>query len=304
MKIEQLQQLLKIVEKGSMNEAAKALFLSRSTLSASMKCLESELGGEIFSRHSKGVRLTPFGTSVYRQACEICTRAAFLVQLSHDREKRSLSIASMYCSMANDVFADLLREHTRDRLDASIEETSLENVIRQTAGGLCDIGIITLFSDSETVTLRRLEDEGLEYHELAQRVLGAIVGPKHPLYNCAESSIKLQTLCEYPHLENYSTPTDHSWEHRLVPLDGYRASYLVSDLGLALRIVMETDAIMIDTNDSESYRSLYTQHDYKFIPIQDYPKCKTGWIKCKDTPLSPIAQTYLNLLTEKARRAN
>ncbi len=44
MKIEQLQQLLKIVEMGSMNEAARALYTARSSLSTSMKNLEQELG--------------------------------------------------------------------------------------------------------------------------------------------------------------------------------------------------------------------------------------------------------------------
>ena len=41
MKIEQLQQLLAVVEEGSMNEAAQKLYVARSSLSTSMKNLES-----------------------------------------------------------------------------------------------------------------------------------------------------------------------------------------------------------------------------------------------------------------------
>ena len=43
MRIEQLQQLIKVTELGSLNEAAKELYISRSSLSSSIKQLEEEL---------------------------------------------------------------------------------------------------------------------------------------------------------------------------------------------------------------------------------------------------------------------
>ncbi len=298
MKVEQLEQLIKIVESGSMNEAAKDLYLARSSLSTSIKNLEDELGGGIFSRHSKGVSLTPFGATVYNQACEICSRIRYLQRVSIGDDKKRLSIASMYCSMANDAFAVLLSEHIHERLEASIEEFSLSQVIESVREGLCEIGIITLFSDSECVTLRKLADENLEYHEIAQRTLGAMVGPRNPLYHTELSFINLKDLCNYPHLENYATPTDHAWEHRVLPAAQYRGRYVVSDLGLALRLVADTDAVMIDAHDREIYHDLYAKSDYKFIPINDYPRCKTGWIKCKGLELSPIAEKYIEILTD------
>ena len=79
---------------------------------------------------------------------------------------------------------------------------------------------------------------------------------------------------------------------------------LVSDLGLALRLVSETDAVMIDARDNEIYRRLYANNNYRFIPIRDYPRCKTGWIKRKALPLSAPAQEYIELLTEKAALAD
>ena len=63
MKIEQLEQLIKIVECGSMNTAAEEMYLARSSLSTSMKRLEEELGEPVFIRHSNGVNLTPFGSA-------------------------------------------------------------------------------------------------------------------------------------------------------------------------------------------------------------------------------------------------
>lgn len=303
MKIEQLQQLLKIVEKGSMNEAAKDLFLARSSLSASMKQLEQELGEPIFRRHSKGVSLTPFGSSVYAQAGDICERISFLQSVSHRGNIHKLNIASMYCSMANEAFGDLVRAHYLDEMDVCIEEMPVMSVIRFVLDGLCDLGIITIFSDNEQVIMRKIDDNGMAFHELVQRQLGAIVGPRNPLFHGAAESVTLAELQKFPHLENYSTPTDHLWEHRFLSRDGYCSNYLMSDLGLALRIVEETNAVMVDAHDKDVYDNLYTHNQYRFIPIKDYPECRTGWISVKHNALSPLAQEYLNLLTERADKA-
>ena len=102
MKIEQLQQLLKIVEEGSINEAAKELYIARSSLSTSMKNLERELGAQIFSRNSKGVCLTDFGADVYSQAKDICSKIDFIQSVPYEEDRMNLSISSMYCSLAND----------------------------------------------------------------------------------------------------------------------------------------------------------------------------------------------------------
>ena len=167
MKIEQLEQLIRIVESGSMNIAAKEMYVARSSLSTSMKHLEAELGGQIFSRHSNGVSLTPFGSTVYHHAREICSRVQFLQGVSSVSQNGQLHISSMYCSMANDAFASFLRLHMMEPLDASIEEVSAHNVIQLVREGISEIGILTLFSDTESVTLRKLESENLEYHEIA-----------------------------------------------------------------------------------------------------------------------------------------
>ena len=122
MKIEQLQQLLKIVEEGSINEAAKELYIARSSLSTSMKNLERELGAQIFSRNSKGVCLTDFGADVYSQAKDICTKIDFIQSVPYEEDRMNLSISSMYCSLANDAFVELYQRHFRDNFTGSIEE--------------------------------------------------------------------------------------------------------------------------------------------------------------------------------------
>ncbi len=53
MRIQQLVYLEKIAEKGSINEAAKDLFLTQPSLSNAMKDLEQEMNIQLLVRHKK-----------------------------------------------------------------------------------------------------------------------------------------------------------------------------------------------------------------------------------------------------------
>lgn len=305
MKIDQLQQLMMIVEKGSMNEAANELYIARSALSASMKKLETELGGQLFVRNARGVSLTPFGTHVYHQAEEICSRIDYLHKISQNRSGHSLNVSTMYCSIANAAFYELLRRHEyRDPGSASIEEDALSVVMEKVRDGLADVGIITIFPDSEAITRRKMESMNIEFNEMSRRQLGAFVGPQNALYHSDITEMTLADFLQYPHVENYSIPSDHSWEHRHSPTEGYNSNYLVSDLALALRLVSTTPIAMVDTDDSELYRRFYGCRDVRFIPITDYPRCSIGWIKLKHMELTPIAREFLDILTEMAEAAS
>lgn len=301
MKIEQLEQLLRVVEEGSMNEAAKKLFIARTSLSTSMKNLEDELGEPIFSRHSKGVCLTPFGVAVYNQANLICGRVHFLQELSNNKGNSSLNVASMYCCAANDAFATLIERRGRDKLSATIEESPLSCVIRNVADGRCEIGVITIYSSSQEITEKELENSSLEFHEMVERPVVAIVGPNNPMFYENREFVEQKELGNYPNLENYGTPQGLSWENPEHPDGGYRADYRVSDLGLALRIISTTDAVMVDVQDKEIYADLYGRENFRYIPVRDHPPCRTGWIKPKYITLSPLAEEYLQILEDEVR---
>ena len=58
MRIQQLHYIIKIVETGSMNEAAKQLFITQPSLSNAVRDLEREMGIDIFIRNPKGITLT------------------------------------------------------------------------------------------------------------------------------------------------------------------------------------------------------------------------------------------------------
>lgn len=61
MKMHNLRDLLAIVEKGSINAAARHLGIAQPALSRSIRALEQEVGAPLLERHSTGAVLTPIG---------------------------------------------------------------------------------------------------------------------------------------------------------------------------------------------------------------------------------------------------
>lgn len=301
MKIEQLQLFIKIVEEGSMNEAAKQMYLARSSVSSSIKKLESELNGQIFERNSKGVCLTSFGADAYRQARDICDKIDFLQSEPCQKESANLSIASMYCSLAYDAFISLYRGHYQEDFTGNIEECGLIQAMESVHLGLAELGIVTLFSDSDVITMKKFEEMDLEFHKLLDRNLYVVVGPKNPFYDQKIKAISLEDLKDYPYIVNYEFPSDYSWVNFLRGRRRKRAEVQVSDLGVALRLIEETDAILVETFDKEIYQSFYGAKKYKFISLNDpQMTCKLGWIKKRDRPLTEIGREFIKLMTEKA----
>ena len=58
MTLTQLRYIIAIADTGSMNEAAKSLFISQPSLSLAVKELEKEIGTELFKRSNRGVSVT------------------------------------------------------------------------------------------------------------------------------------------------------------------------------------------------------------------------------------------------------
>lgn len=61
MRMEQIRFLLESVRRGSLAAAAREAFVNQTTLSAAVAAAEKEIGGALFIRTSRGVKLTPLG---------------------------------------------------------------------------------------------------------------------------------------------------------------------------------------------------------------------------------------------------
>lgn len=75
---------MKIVDAGSLSRAATTLFVAQPALSQQMAELEAELGVALLLRSARGVRATPAGEVLYREASAILHHVAKLPDLVRD----------------------------------------------------------------------------------------------------------------------------------------------------------------------------------------------------------------------------
>jgi DNA-binding transcriptional LysR family regulator len=78
MELRHLRYFAAVAETGSLSRAARKLFIAQPPLSLQIKQLEEELGVALFTRHPKGVRLTPAGERLVPEARHLLERAAQL----------------------------------------------------------------------------------------------------------------------------------------------------------------------------------------------------------------------------------
>ena len=97
MTLTQFKYILEVEKTGSINHAAKNLFVSQSVLSTSIRNLEEELGYQIFSRTNRGIVCTPLGKtfiSYVKPIHEQVQNIHRMIADVSDQHTTSLSIAS------------------------------------------------------------------------------------------------------------------------------------------------------------------------------------------------------------------
>ena len=85
MRLDQLNYIYQVSKYGSINETAKQLYISQSTISTAITALENELGVQIFNRSKHGVRLTEAGQAIVSNAAAIFEHVENIHQLASEQ---------------------------------------------------------------------------------------------------------------------------------------------------------------------------------------------------------------------------
>ena len=95
MTLQQLKYAITVADCGSMNEAAKRLFISQPSLSETIKDLETEIGIDIFLRSNRGVVITPEGMEFLGYARQVSEQFGLLQDKYIGREsKKKFSVST------------------------------------------------------------------------------------------------------------------------------------------------------------------------------------------------------------------
>ncbi|KWH26621.1 hypothetical protein WL99_22140 [Burkholderia cepacia] len=153
MKLRQLEALQAVAEMGSLQEAARRLFVTQPAISRSIRELECELGISLLVRSARGATLTPYAVGVLKRARAIRREVQRIVE---DVEairgalngQLTLAMTPPASSLA---LAETLSEFTTNHPDAKLHvlEWRAEQIVDGLRGGTVDIGLFSQYGDPQ-----------------------------------------------------------------------------------------------------------------------------------------------------------
>lgn len=200
MTLQQLRYVVTVAEKGSVSEAAKALFLSQPSLTNAMKELENEMQITIFNRTNRGVVVTAEGDEFLGYARQVLDQTNLLEEKykSGKQYRQRFAVSTQHYSFAVNAFVDVIRQLGAERYDFILRETQTNEIIEDVSRLKSEIGILYTSNRNETVLRKIIDRNGLRFEELFTARPHVFISARHPL--ASRESLTLEELREYPYL--------------------------------------------------------------------------------------------------------
>ena len=182
MTIEQARYIVAVTHQGTIQQAAKELYVSQSAISQSISSIEKDLGLQIFTRTRTGCSLTSFGKEIYKLCLQIVTNVdtieAFPVSggsLKKGHVRVGMSNYGLYAYIAQ--VAAMFRK-SYPNVEVVINELDYPQMLQEIDEGICDFGVaITLENTYNTL------NDKYNCHIFAESYLSIGISKQSELYN-------------------------------------------------------------------------------------------------------------------------
>ena len=302
----QIQYMIEVARTGSVNQAARNLFISQSALSNAIRSVEQEFGRKIFHRSSRGVTLTPFGKLFI----------AYITPISHQLEQLyamrntdvnsqipSLSIISNGFYYITDLLAALGERYSSNGLRVFLQEEYSGNFLEPICNRAVDLGIVRIWSCYRSYNLEEFSNKKLVYHPICELQIGVDLGEKNPLYNHPEPSIAPEMLAGYPQILHESLdhgPYSDIMGRLNLPVSSVR--YVVDSRATIYELLDKTGGYVLNSRkiSLDGQPRLELLHNkWRFFPLKDCSvRSEIGYLTRENTVLTPEASTFIQMLKD------
>lgn len=207
MTIQQLNYVIAISEKGSLNKAAEVLYVTQPSLTSAVRELEKELGITLFNRGGKGVTLTNDGAEFIQYARQVVTQYERLLEKygKGGNLRKKFGISCQHYSFAVKSFVEMVKQFDTDEYEFAIRESKTKDVIDDVTTGKSEVGILYLSDFNRKAIGKFLKSNQLEFHPLIKCEPYVYLWKGHPL--AGKKSIRLDELRDYPCLSFEQGPS-------------------------------------------------------------------------------------------------
>ncbi len=296
MTLTQLRYVIAIANAGSMNEAARNLFISQPSLSSTVKDLEEEIGVELFRRSNRGIFVTPEGEEFLGYARQVVEQYELMESkyISKKPSKKKFSVSTQHYTFAVDAFVEMVKQFGMDEYEFAIHETKTYSVIENVKNFKSEIGILYLNDFNSKILTKLFHEFNLEFHELLKCSIYVYMWKGHPLADREE--IELSELLEYPCLSfeqgeynsfYFAEEVLSTYEYkRLIKADD-RATFLNLMVGLN-GYTLCSGIICEKLNGSE----------YCAVRLKSDEVMTIGYLARKGAPISLLGKKYLEEISK------
>lgn len=296
MRIQQLEYLEKIVEAGSINEAAKRLFLTQPSLSNAVKELENEMGIQIFQRSSGGISLTAEGREFMTYSKQILDQVNLMNERykNGQQRKQSFSVSAQHYAFVVHAFVELIKSVNANEYQFTLRETETQNIFNDLAQFKSELGILYTNGFNQKIMQRLFKENNLVFTPLFVAKPHIFVSRYNPL--TSKASVNLSDLEDFPYL-SYEQGEVNSFyfSEEILSTLSHKKSIKVSDRATIFNLMVGLNGYTIS---SGIISSKLNDDKIVAIPLNVDDDITMGWLKHRQVELSPLAERYLTMLKE------
>ena len=290
MTLQQLKYALTIADCGSMNEAAKQLFISQPSLSETMKELETEIGLDIFLRSNRGIVITPEGEEFLGYARQVTEQFGLLQSKYIDKKvKEKFSVSTQHYTFAVKAFVETVKQIGMEQYEFAVHETTTISVIENVKNFKSELGILYRNDFNAKVLNKLMKDNNLEFHDLFSCGTYVYLWKDHPLADQAE--ITMEELKEYPCL-SFDQGSNNSFFLAEEVLSTYEYKRIIKANDRATML-----NLMVGLNGYTLCSGIICEElngsDYRAVPLHAEENMMIGYISRKGMSISALGQQYL-----------
>lgn len=301
-----LKYFIAVARCGSINRAAKAMYISQPQLSHIIKNIEYETGLTLFRRSRQGVLLTAEGKK-FLEHCSVIEQEMdnlrhFVNRASQSADRR-LFVSMTRFSHTSECFQTVCRSHQDDpSFNCKLNETSFIGVIDDVASCISDIGVLHFSSENQGILTQSFSEKKLNFQLLASFRPQICLSENHPLIAAGHrDGISIEMLKDYGFIRYIDQYDDflyriHSDNGVMNLNESAKIIYLTDRQG-QMRLLSSTDFFTIGISAFNNQDRLYGVIS---VPIQNCSeRLRFGYIFRQDTTLTHMEEEFICALKER-----
>lgn len=294
MTLQQLKYILTTAKCGSINEAAKSLFISQPSLSNAIKELEDELAITIFQRTNKGIRLSEEGIEFLSYAKQVYEQVELLESRYHNKKlfPQHFSVSAQHYAFAVNAFVELVEKYANNEYEFTLRETRTYEIIDDLKNLRSEVGVLYLNAFNEKVIRKLIKEASLEFHPLFLASAHVFISAMHPL--ASKDKITLEDLEEYPYLSfEQGEYNSFHFSEEILSTISRKKNIKVSDRATLFNLLIGLNGYTISTGVLSSDLN---GNSIIAVPLEIEDKLTVGYLTHKNMTLSKLAIEYIERL--------